>query len=70
LFSFLTQELVTNELNIVFGETDRCCTLEDLPQLKYLECCIKEVLRLYPSIPFMLRRLPEDVKISNVTNGY
>ena len=58
-----------SELNSVFGGTDQPCTLEDLPQLKYLECCIKEVLWLYPSIPFVLRSLSEDVEISNMTNA-
>ena len=54
-----------DELNLVFGGSNRPCTLQDLPELKYLECCIKETLRMYPSIPFMLRRLPEDVEIGS-----
>ncbi|KAI9552443.1 hypothetical protein GHT06_022809 [Daphnia sinensis] len=57
------QKLIVDELNNVFGDSDRPCTTQDLAELKYLECCIKETLRLYPSIPFMLRRLPEDVEI-------
>ncbi len=34
-----------------------------MAQLKYLECCIKETLRIYPSIPYVLRTLTEDVEI-------
>nr|CAH0101008.1 unnamed protein product [Daphnia galeata] len=57
------QELVMDELNLVFGGTDRSCSSEDLLELKYLECCIKETMRLYPSVPFVLRHLPEDIEI-------
>jgi len=41
-------------------------TLDKIKALKYLECCIKEGLRLCPSVPFIGRRLHEDMTI----NGY
>ena len=34
--------------------------MADLPQLKYLECCIKEALRLFPSVPMFSRILTQD----------
>jgi cytochrome P450 len=54
--------LVTEELDLVFGDSDRPVTSQDLTQLKYLECCIKETLRLYPPLPVIARRLTEDVQ--------
>ena len=41
-------------------------TLDKIKSLKYLECCIKEGLRLFPSVPFIGRRSHEDLKL----NGY
>ena len=46
------------ELDNVFGDDpERDLTVADLSKMKYLECCIKETLRLYPSIPIYSRSL-------------
>jgi len=60
------QERVQEELYRVFGDSDRSATMADLRELKYLECCIKEALRLFPSVPFLGRHLKEDA----VIDGY
>ncbi|KJH47394.1 unspecific monooxygenase [Dictyocaulus viviparus] len=57
------QEKVQREVDEVLGETDRTPTYEDLGSLKYLEACVKETLRLYPSVPLIARQVVEDVKI-------
>jgi cytochrome P450 family 4 len=54
---------VSEELTRVFGGSDRPVTMADLTELKYLECCIKEALRLYPSVPIYARELMEDTNI-------
>ncbi len=51
------------ELNEVFGGSDRPCTIEDTTKLKYLECCIKESLRLYPAVPIISRYISEDFEL-------
>ncbi|CAL4069376.1 unnamed protein product [Meganyctiphanes norvegica] len=56
------QARIQEELTEVFGEDkDRPTTMDDLRKLRYLECCIKEALRLYPSVPLFSRYLREDL---------
>lgn len=57
------QEKVSDELNAIFGNSDRPITMVDTLQLKYLESCIKEALRLFPSVAMYGRTLSEDVTI-------
>ncbi|CAF1068446.1 unnamed protein product [Adineta steineri] len=55
------QRKLHEEMDRVFGnDGDRPCTIEDLNELEYLECVIKESLRLYPSVPFIAREVQED----------
>jgi cytochrome P450 family 4 len=58
------QELVHEELDRVFGEDKtRDLTWDDLNELKYLEMCIKEALRIFPPIAQILRETTKDVKL-------
>ncbi|XP_067140052.1 cytochrome P450 4V2-like [Centruroides vittatus] len=52
------------EQQIIFGnDINRQVTLDDLKEMKYLECVIKESQRLYPSVPFLGREINEDTNI-------
>ncbi|XP_059350194.1 cytochrome P450 4c3-like isoform X2 [Daphnia carinata] len=61
------QGRIDEELDRVFGTEDRPATAVDLNELKYLECCIKEALRLYPIGPIIARKLSEDTVIHGYT---
>ncbi|KAJ8736226.1 hypothetical protein PYW08_006882 [Mythimna loreyi] len=61
------QDKIYEELKDIFGDSDRPIKMEDLAKMKYLECCIKESLRLYPPVHFISRNLNEDTVLSNYT---
>merc|ERR1719369_1420132 len=53
------------ELDSIFGgDQERSITSQDIAAMKYLDCCLKESLRLYQSVPFISRTLAEDVMVN------
>jgi len=60
------QAKVQAELDEIFGDDrNRPVSTTDFPQMKYMENCLKESLRLYPSAPMITRRLRSDLKLDD-----
>lgn len=57
------QNKCIEEIDQIFNGNSRLPTMNDLKEMRCLEMCIKESLRLYPSVPIIARTLGEDVKI-------
>ncbi|KAG7329242.1 hypothetical protein KOW79_007416 [Hemibagrus wyckioides] len=58
------QKKVQAELQEVFGSSQRHVGVEDLKRLRYLECVIKESLRIFPAVPLFARSICEDCHIN------
>nr|XP_032528981.1 cytochrome P450 4C1-like [Danaus plexippus plexippus] len=71
LMSLANEEFVQQkayaEQECIFAGDNRPATLADLSEMTYLECCIKESLRLYPPVPFISRKINEPTTLSNYT---
>ncbi|KAK0390346.1 hypothetical protein QR680_019311 [Steinernema hermaphroditum] len=50
------QKKVHDELDDRFGDSDREITVDDLKEMKYLERCIKEAMRLFPPVPGTIKK--------------
>ncbi|XP_019885677.2 cytochrome P450 4C1 [Camponotus floridanus] len=59
------QERVRIEANTVIQENEGKLTMKSLQNLPYLDRCLKEALRLYPSVYFISRYAAEDVKLQS-----
>lgn len=57
------QDKCVEELDEIFEGDTRAPNMQDLRAMRNLEACIKEALRLYPSVPVFARTLGEDVKV-------
>lgn len=60
------QKRIQEEIMDVLGDDLKVHpTPDQLHELKYLECCIKESQRMYPSVPLIARKITEPLKIDD-----
>ncbi|XP_078382587.1 cytochrome P450 4V2-like [Oculina patagonica] len=59
----LIQQKVHDEVDSFFEQRPDTMTVEDLKELRYLECVIKESQRLFPSVPFFARTTSEECQL-------
>ncbi|XP_066591403.1 probable cytochrome P450 4aa1 isoform X2 [Prorops nasuta] len=57
------QNKCKQEINAILEDHSKSPSIRDFREMKILEMCIKEAMRLYPSVPFFARTLGEDVKL-------
>lgn len=57
------QEKIAEEMELIFGDSDRPATIKDLNEMKYLERVLKETMRMYPPVPIIGRIASEDAEV-------
>ena len=65
-FKLQIQEKLWLEQLEIFGPngTKSNVSKQDMSRMKYLEACIKESLRLYPSVPIFGRKASKDIVVN------
>ncbi|XP_026313798.1 cytochrome P450 4d2-like [Hyposmocoma kahamanoa] len=54
------EKILQEQISVLGNDMSNDPTYSDIQQMKYLECVIKESLRLYPSVPFIERQISQD----------
>ncbi|XP_013116588.2 probable cytochrome P450 4d14 [Stomoxys calcitrans] len=62
------QKKVLQEIHEVIGkDKETAITMQQLQELKYLDCVVKESLRLYPPVPIIGRLTEQDIELNGMT---
>nr|CAD7194205.1 unnamed protein product [Timema douglasi] len=61
--TFMFEDRVVEELESIFGDSDRDATYRDIQEMKYLELVVKESQRMFPSLPMYVRNIKEDIEM-------
>uniref|UniRef100_UPI003B5B31EC cytochrome P450 4C1-like n=1 Tax=Leptopilina boulardi TaxID=63433 RepID=UPI003B5B31EC len=59
------QDRVRKEVDYLLDGKNGKITSAEVQNMNYLEQCIKETLRLYPSVPFIARKVNEDLQLKH-----
>ncbi|XP_023951630.1 cytochrome P450 4c3 isoform X2 [Bicyclus anynana] len=57
------QEKLYQEIKEVFGESNRPVVIGDIRSMKYLDRVVKETLRLFPPVPFVIRKVETEITL-------
>lgn len=68
IYNCLLKDRARAEIKAAIEENGGKLNISVLQNLPYLEKCIKESLRLYPSVPRISRRVETSVKLSEYKN--
>lgn len=61
------QNKIFEELKGIMEDSEVELTHEDIGRMKYLEQCIKEALRMFPTVPIIGRYMDEDTVVGDFT---
>ncbi|NP_001165981.1 cytochrome P450 4AB14 precursor [Nasonia vitripennis] len=59
------QELARAEANRILDASGGKISMKEINQMEYIERCVKESLRLFPTAPHIVRAVTEDIQLKN-----
>lgn len=62
-YPLVQEKLIAEIQNVLGNDNNKSLTYNNLQELKYMECVIKEALRLYPPVASIGRQVTEDLVI-------
>lgn len=66
LYPEIQEKIYNEQLSIYEGDVKRSPTYNEIQNMKYLELFLKEVVRLYPSVPFIGRKTKTGLDLSKL----
>lgn len=64
------QQQVFEEIKSVLPNQNSDVTFEQIKDLQFLDLVVKETMRIFPPVPFVTRRVTEDIKIGKKNNNF
>uniref|UniRef100_A0A1B0FQR6 Cytochrome P450 n=1 Tax=Glossina morsitans morsitans TaxID=37546 RepID=A0A1B0FQR6_GLOMM len=65
-YPLVQEKLIAEIQNVLGNDNNKSLTYNNLQELKYMECVIKEALRLYPPVASIGRQVTEDLVIEDL----
>lgn len=59
------QKRVQDEIDYIFENENSCCISKNLQKMTYLECVIKETMRIFPAVPIISRTAEHEFQLDD-----
>lgn len=68
-YSINLQDRAYNEIKELLGNCEEITDVQEFNKLTFTKQCIKEALRLFPPIPFLMRKNDKDITLKGLSKN-